>query len=56
MPRGKSTEMSAADRMRAHAAAVYKIPWDDQFKGGIQAVVSIALEDLARWMDEQERK
>ena len=56
MPMPKTTEMSPADRMRAHAAAVWKIPAGEQYIGAIQSVVSIALEDVARWMDDVEKR
>lgn len=46
-----SLKSEVAKRIDAHGEAVWRIPSGEQFIGAIQSVVSIALKDIARWVE-----
>ena len=48
--------MSLAEKLRAHADAVFKMPVGEQFIGGRDVAFHSAMLDLADWIESVERR
>ena len=47
-----SKQMSVEKRLRAHAEALMRVPAGEQWLGAMQSIISIAIEDMARAVEE----